>query len=223
MAVAAEGQILLGRFPKKYKFADVLGYAGLHLPWRCGALGDKAPEEWAKIIEDNKLCPFCLLHDRSEVCYSKVHKKKPGCMGAECKGQHIQWLHELLKGTAQARTKDDGKVNMVQGRGGWRTPEDTWMEEEEEEEVHFVNVVQAVGIDSYEELAAEIMRTEEAIDECYKRSARRAGIAMEGLECRPLEEEESDKLSERVGDGEGVHAKRRKEIGDAAGDHGGRG
>jgi hypothetical protein len=55
---------------------------------------------------------------------------------------------------------------MVQGREGWRTPEDAWMEEEEEE-VHFVNVVQAQEVNLDEELMAEIARTEEAIDECY--------------------------------------------------------
>jgi hypothetical protein len=70
VAVAAEEQGPPGRLPKKSKFAEVLGSSGLHPPWRCGAFGDKKPEERAKIIEDNKLCTFCLLHDKREVCYS---------------------------------------------------------------------------------------------------------------------------------------------------------
>jgi hypothetical protein len=98
VAVAAEGHVPPGQFPKKCKFADAMGCAGMHPPWWCGAFRDKAPEEKAKIIEDNKLCPFCLLHDMSEVCYSKVYKTKRECKEAECKGQHIQWLHEVLKG-----------------------------------------------------------------------------------------------------------------------------
>jgi hypothetical protein len=55
----------------------------------------------------------------------------------------------MLKETLQCSEKIEGKVNMIQGREGWRTPEDAWMEEEEEEkEVHFVNIVQAREIDS---------------------------------------------------------------------------
>ncbi len=65
---------------------------------------------------------------------------------------------------------------MVKGR----TPEDAWMEEEEEEEeeeeVHFVNMVQAEEVNSDAELMAEIARTEEAIDECFRRRAKRAGL-----------------------------------------------
>jgi hypothetical protein len=90
VATDADGQVSPGRFPKRCKFAHVLNCAGLHPPWRCGAFGDKKPEERAKIIEDNKLCPFCLLHEESEVCYSKLYKTKPGCTETGCKGQHIQ-------------------------------------------------------------------------------------------------------------------------------------
>ncbi len=157
VAVAAEGQVPPGQCPKRCKFVYVLDCAGLHLPWRCGAFGDKGPEEVAKSIEDNKLCPFCLLHDKSEVCYSMIYKTKPECMEAECKGQHIHWLHELLKGTAQVKMESKGKVNVIQGQEGWRTLDDAWMEEgEEEEEVHFVNIVQVEEMDSDEELVAEI-------------------------------------------------------------------
>jgi hypothetical protein len=45
----------------------------------------------------------------------------------------------LLKDTI----KLEGKVNVVQGKDGWRTPDEAWMEDEraEEEEVLFVNMV----------------------------------------------------------------------------------
>jgi hypothetical protein len=72
-------------------------------------------------------------------------------------------------------------------------------EEEEEEEVHFVNVVQAETVDSDEEMMAEIARTEEAIDECFRRRARRAGLVVKGPEDRPLGEEERNRLSEKLG------------------------
>jgi hypothetical protein len=58
----------------------------------------------------------------------------------------------------------------------------------EEEEVHFVNVVQAEEVDSDAELEAEIVGTEEAIDEYSRRRAKRAGIVIEGPEDRPMDE-----------------------------------
>ncbi len=70
----------------------------------------------------------------------------------------------------------------------------------------------AGGRDSDEELAAEIARTEKAIDNCYRRRARRAGVELGELENRLLNKEERDKLSERLGNGEGARAKRRREI-----------
>jgi hypothetical protein len=85
-------------------------------------------------------------------------------------------------------------------------------EREEEEEVHFVNVIQVDGADSDEELAEEITRTEAAVDDCYLRRARRAGLDLGDLGGKPLSEEEKDELSERLGDGAGVRAKRRREI-----------
>jgi hypothetical protein len=103
-------------------------------------------EEQARIIEDNKLCPFCLLHDKSEVCYSKVYMTKPKWEEVGCKGQHIQWVHKLLKGVTEVKSESMGEVNVVRGQEGWRTPDEAWLEEEEEEEeVHFVNMVQVDG------------------------------------------------------------------------------
>ncbi len=56
--------------------------------------------------------------------------------------------------------------------------------EDEEEEVFFVNTVQAEEVDSDVELEAEIARTERAIDDCFRRRARRAGIAVDVPEDR---------------------------------------
>jgi hypothetical protein len=86
--------------------------------------------------------------------------------------------------------------------------------EDEEEEVFFVNTVRAEEVDSDVELEAEIARTERAIDDCFRRRARRAGIAVEVSEDRPMGEEERDQLSDRLGDGVRTRAKRRREIGE---------
>ncbi len=70
-------------------------------------------------------------------------------------------------------------MNVIQREEGWMTPEDTWMEiEEAEEEVVFVNALWAGEPDSDEELAAEIKKTERAIDDCFRRRAKRAGVAV---------------------------------------------
>jgi hypothetical protein len=53
---------------KRCTFADVLGCPGRHAPWRCGAFRSTRAEERANVIEDNRLCAFCLLHDRAKAC-----------------------------------------------------------------------------------------------------------------------------------------------------------
>ncbi len=96
---------------------------------------------------------------------------------------------------------------------------------EEEEEVMFVNMAREVEEDSEEEeevqggattsdkeMGDEIKRTQVAVDECYRRWARRAGISIEVTEERLLTEEELDSLSEQLGVGAGARAKRRREI-----------
>jgi hypothetical protein len=82
------------------------------------------------------------------------------------------------------------------------------------EEVFFVNTLQIGEPDSDKELEAEIARTEKAIDYCFRRRAKRAGIAVSVPENRRMREEERDLLSERPGDGVGVRAKRRREKGE---------
>jgi hypothetical protein len=67
VALAGGSQVTSGRAQKRCKFTDVAGFTGSHSPWLCRAFGDKAPEERSKTIKDNKLCPFCLLHDADEV------------------------------------------------------------------------------------------------------------------------------------------------------------
>ncbi len=86
------------------------------------------------------------------------------------------------------------------------------METEEADEVFFVNTLQAGGPDSDEELEAEITRTEKAINDCFWRRAKRAGVAVDMPEDRFMSESERDCLSKKLGDGPGVQAKRRKDI-----------
>ncbi len=62
------------RAPGKYKFSEIKGYTGLHPPWLRKVFWDKAPDKRSRIMEDNKLCPFCLLYSAEEVCCSRTYK-----------------------------------------------------------------------------------------------------------------------------------------------------
>jgi hypothetical protein len=134
-------------------------------------------------------------------------------METECKGQHIKWLHEMLRELPCLSKEKECKINIVQREDGWRTTEDTWMEiGEAEEEVFFINVLGVEEVDSEEELKAEIVKTEAAIDDCFIRRAIRVGIEVDVVEGRSMSEEERDLLSKKLGDGIGVQSKRRREI-----------
>jgi hypothetical protein len=58
----------------------------------------------------------------------------------------------------------------------------------------------------------ELREAEAAVEECYRRRARRAGLAEMLPADRPMTEKELDTLSELFGDGIGARAKRRREI-----------
>jgi hypothetical protein len=99
---------------KRCTFADVLGCPGQHAPWRCGAFESIRAEERARIIEDNRLCTFCLLHDRAVACRTRENRSKPACGVPECEGRHAIWLHELLKDIYGNK----GQVHLLQGETG---------------------------------------------------------------------------------------------------------
>jgi hypothetical protein len=58
----------------------------------------------------------------------------------------------------------------------------------------------------------EIKEAEAAVDACYRRRARRAGLVEVLPEGRPMTERELDSLSELLGDRIGARARRRKEV-----------
>jgi hypothetical protein len=119
----------------------VLGCSGRHPPWKCGCFGNIRPKERERIIEDNRRCAFCLLHDRAKTCGAKERQNNPACYAPGCKGRHIRKLHEFLKDLYE----EENRVHLVQGDGGWEEPEGAWVVDEiEEEEAMFVNTIQQV-------------------------------------------------------------------------------
>jgi hypothetical protein len=66
---------------------DVMKCPGTHPPWHCKVFGKLPAREREKIIKDNRLCPFCLLHDKDKPCGAK--QKPVACSASNCKGRHI--------------------------------------------------------------------------------------------------------------------------------------
>jgi hypothetical protein len=58
----------------------------------------------------------------------------------------------------------------------------------------------------------ELEEAKAAVEECYRRRARRAGLEGALPAGRPMSEGELDMLSEILGDGAGSRAKRRREV-----------
>jgi hypothetical protein len=115
-------------------FKDVMGCPGTHPPWHCKVFGKLPAKERGKIIRDNWLCPFCLLHDKNKPCGAK--QKPVACTASNCKGRHIQKLHDFLKDVF----REESLIDVVHGDDGWEESEEAW--ELGEEEKMIVGTVQ---------------------------------------------------------------------------------
>ncbi len=71
---------------------------------------------------DNKLCPFCLLHDKDKQCGAKQKPASVACTASGCKGRHAQKLHDLLKDLF----REKGQVHVLQEDDGWEESEEAW-------------------------------------------------------------------------------------------------
>jgi hypothetical protein len=115
-------------------FKEVMGCPATHPPWHCKVFGKLPAKEREKLIKDNQLCPFCLLHDMDKPCGAK--QKPVACTTSNCKGRHIQELHEFLKDMF----REENQVHVVHGDEGWEESEEAW--ELVEEEMMIVGTVQ---------------------------------------------------------------------------------
>jgi hypothetical protein len=109
-------------------FKDVMGCTAAHPPWLCKVFGRLPAGEREKLITDNRLCPFCLLHDKDKPCGAKQRPVSVACTTSSCKGRHIQKLHDFLKEVFQ----EDNRVHVVHGDGGWEESDEAWELGEEE-------------------------------------------------------------------------------------------
>jgi hypothetical protein len=83
--------------PRKCRFADILNCPGAHPPWSCEVSTKLVPEERNRIILDNEICSFCLLHREDDVSYRRGTDRKAACVMPDCKGGQIKWLPIAMK------------------------------------------------------------------------------------------------------------------------------
>jgi hypothetical protein len=103
-------------------FKDVMGCTGAHPPWLCKVFGKLPAKEREKLLVDNKLCPFCLLHDKDKPCGAKQRTVSVACMAPGCKARHAQKLHDFLKDVF----REEGRVHIVQEDDEWEESEEAW-------------------------------------------------------------------------------------------------
>jgi hypothetical protein len=103
-------------------FKGVMGCTGTHPPWLCKAFGKLPAREREKLIVDNKLCPFCLLHAKDKPCGAKQRTASVACMASGCKGRHAQKLHDFLKDVF----REEGRVHVLQEDDEWEESEEAW-------------------------------------------------------------------------------------------------
>ncbi len=109
-------------------FKEVMVCPAMHPPWLCKVFGRLPAGEREKLIKDNRLCPFCLLHDKDRPCGAKQRLVPVACTASGCKGRHIQKLHDFLKDVF----REENQVHVVHGDDGWEESEEAWELGEEE-------------------------------------------------------------------------------------------
>ncbi len=103
-------------------FKGVMGCTGTHPPWLCRVFGKLPAKEREKLIVDNKLCPFCLLHDKDKPCGAKQGPVSVACTASGCRGRHAQKLHDFLKDVF----REEGRVHVLQEDDEWEESEEAW-------------------------------------------------------------------------------------------------
>jgi hypothetical protein len=103
-------------------FKGVMGCTGTHPPWLCKGFGRLPAKEREKLIVDNKLCPFCLLHEKDNPCGAKQRAVSVACTATGCQGKHAQKLHEFLKDVF----REERRVHVVQEDNEWEESEEAW-------------------------------------------------------------------------------------------------
>jgi hypothetical protein len=177
-------------------FKEVMGCTGSHPPWLCKVFGKLPAKEREKLITDNKLCPFCLLHDKDKPCGAKQRAVSVACTTPGCKGRHAQKLHDFLKDVF----REEGRVHVVQEDDEWEESEEAW--ELGEEEATIVGAVQQEAEYSWQDACdAWAVLDEEAEGGVHQVEAREvSNEVVKGGQCKKASEVERGGESPEGGD-----------------------
>jgi hypothetical protein len=134
---------------------EVMGCPGTHPPWHCKVFGKLPAREREKLIKDNRPWPFGLLYDKDKPCGAK--EKPVACTASNCKGRHIQKLHDFLKDVFQ----EENQVHVVHGDDGWEESEEAW--ELGEEEMMIVGTVQQEDDCSWQDASKSWLEQDEEV------------------------------------------------------------
>ncbi len=93
-------------------FKEVMGCSATHPPWHCKVFGKLPAKEREKLIKDNRLCPFCPLHDKDKPC---------GAMEESEEAWELVEEEMMIVGTVQQ--EDDCS---------WQDASKPWVEQDEE-------------------------------------------------------------------------------------------
>ncbi len=177
-------------------FKDVMGCTAAHPPWLCKVFGKLPAEEREKLITDNRLCPFCLLHDKDKPCGAKQRPVSVACTTPGCKGRHIQKLHDSFKDVF----REENRVHVVHRDDGWKESDEAW--ELGEGEMMIVGTVQQEDECSWQDACnAWMAQDEEAAVGVYQ-----VGVDQEvsepaaGGQCKEASTGKSDERSLEVED-----------------------
>jgi hypothetical protein len=177
-------------------FKEVMGCTTAHPPWLCKVFGKLPAGEREKLITDNRLCPFCLLHDKDKPCGARQRPVSVACTVPGCKGRHIQKLHDFLKDVF----REENRVHVVHGDDGWEESDEAW--ELGEGEMMIVGTVQQEDECSWQ----EVCNTWEAQDEEAATGVYQVRVNQETSEpvakgqCKKASTEEKDEQSLEVED-----------------------
>jgi hypothetical protein len=176
-------------------FKGAMGCSGTHPPWLCKAFGKLPAKEREKLIVDNKLCPFCLLHDKDKPCGAKQRTESVACMTSGCKGRHARKLHDFLKDVL----REEGRVHVLQEDDEWEESEEAW--ELGEAEAMIVGTVhQEVG-GSWQD-ACDTWATQNGEVEAGVHQVEVSGmekVSAEGDQCKKGDEAEQDDEQPEMG------------------------
>jgi hypothetical protein len=170
-------------------FKEVMGCTADHPHWLCKIFGKLPAGEREKQITDNRLCPFCLLHDKDKPCGAKQRPVSVACTTPGCKGRHIQKLYDFLKDVF----REENRVHVVHGDDGWEESDEAW--ELGEGEMMIVGTVQQDDEFSWQ----EVCNTWEAQDEEGAVGVYQVGVDQETSE--PAAKGQCKKASTRKSDG----------------------